>query len=132
RHPTFVLHLTLPGSFVDVNVHPQKREVRLRQEQAIRDWIVKAIQKTWVEEESFSYPVTPLAAVAPYIISEPPPPQFEWKPEPVQQQMPSMFQELPSRKIVRVLATFLGYIVVERPSYDGFSLIDQRAARSRI
>ena len=35
RYPVFVLHLTLPGSLVDVNVHPQKREVRLRQEDLI-------------------------------------------------------------------------------------------------
>src|ERR1700733_11151590 len=33
RHPVYVLHLTLPGYLIDVNVHPQKREVRLHQEQ---------------------------------------------------------------------------------------------------
>jgi len=43
RHPTFVLHLSVPGGLVDVNVHPQKREVRLRQEPIIRDLIAKAI-----------------------------------------------------------------------------------------
>src|SRR5262249_4477702 len=32
RYPVYVLHLTLPGSLVDVNVHPQKREVRLHQD----------------------------------------------------------------------------------------------------
>ena len=46
RHPVFVLHLTIPGSMVDVNVHPQKREVRLRQEQLIREIISKAVTKT--------------------------------------------------------------------------------------
>lgn len=43
RHPVFVLHLTMPGGYVDVNVHPQKREVRLRQEPLIRDLIIKAV-----------------------------------------------------------------------------------------
>jgi len=28
RFPVFVLHFTLSGSLVDVNVHPQKKEVR--------------------------------------------------------------------------------------------------------
>lgn len=44
RHPVFVLHLTIPGDLVDVNVHPQKREVRLRQEQAIKEIIVKSVE----------------------------------------------------------------------------------------
>ncbi len=38
RHPVYLLHLTLPADRVDVNVHPQKKEVRLREE-----GIVKAI-----------------------------------------------------------------------------------------
>lgn len=46
RHPVFVLHLTLNGDLVDVNVHPQKREVRLRQEQSIRELLIKGVQGT--------------------------------------------------------------------------------------
>jgi DNA mismatch repair protein MutL len=45
RHPIFVLHLTLPAALVDVNVHPQKREVRLREEEALREQIKKTIGK---------------------------------------------------------------------------------------
>ncbi len=43
RHPTFVLHLTLPNEWVDVNVHPQKREVRLREEQLIKSFIRSSV-----------------------------------------------------------------------------------------
>lgn len=45
RHPVFVLHLTIPGSYVDVNVHPQKKEVRLRQEQEIKSLITANISR---------------------------------------------------------------------------------------
>lgn len=43
RYPTFVLYLQLPGDHLDVNVHPQKREVRLRQEQQLRELLRKAV-----------------------------------------------------------------------------------------
>lgn len=45
RHPVYVLHLSLPGSLVDVNVHPQKREVRLRQEQMIKQLILQGVEE---------------------------------------------------------------------------------------
>lgn len=45
RHPVFVLHLTIPGMLVDVNVHPQKREVRLRQDFILKDMLVNAVSK---------------------------------------------------------------------------------------
>lgn len=43
RYPIFVLHLNLPGPFFDVNVHPQKKEVRLHQEQELKSLITQAI-----------------------------------------------------------------------------------------
>jgi len=45
RHPIFMLHLTLPGSLIDVNVHPQKKEVRIRQEHLIKNLLHSAVQK---------------------------------------------------------------------------------------
>lgn len=44
RHPVYILHLSIEGSLVDVNVHPQKREVRLRQEQQLKDLVIKGIE----------------------------------------------------------------------------------------
>lgn len=45
RHPVFVLHLQMPGSLLDVNVHPQKKEVRIRQDHKLKEYIIEAIQK---------------------------------------------------------------------------------------
>lgn len=45
RYPVFVCHLQIPGDLVDVNVHPQKREVRLRQEHILKEQCIKAVQQ---------------------------------------------------------------------------------------
>jgi len=42
-HPTFVLHLSLPPEWIDVNVHPTKKEIRLREEEVILKEIRKGV-----------------------------------------------------------------------------------------
>lgn len=55
RYPVFVLHLRLPGSLVDVNVHPQKKEVRLRQEHVLKELLLKSIQNA-LHQQGFEQP----------------------------------------------------------------------------
>lgn len=43
RHPIFVLHIDIPQDSVDINVHPQKKEVRFKEEQKIRKLLQKAL-----------------------------------------------------------------------------------------
>ncbi|MBA3958377.1 MAG: DNA mismatch repair endonuclease MutL [Parachlamydiaceae bacterium] len=70
RHPIFVLHLTLPGSLVDVNVHPQKREVRLRQELILREMITDAVRQA-IQKHGMS-PHHTVQAEVPFLIPEDP------------------------------------------------------------
>ena len=43
RHPIFLLNLDVPCDLVDVNVHPQKLNVRLRKEELFRNKVSEAI-----------------------------------------------------------------------------------------
>ena len=55
RHPVSFLFLTLPGSDVDVNVHPAKLEVRFRQEARVYDHLRRLFQRRL--QESLSAPM---------------------------------------------------------------------------
>ena len=72
RHPVFVLHLTLPGSLIDVNVHPQKREVRLRQEEIIRRVVLQGVERALQQMPSAaSFDVSEQPKFADMIVSTP-------------------------------------------------------------
>ncbi len=43
RHPAFVLFLEMPYAGVDVNVHPQKHEVRFRDSRSVHDFIYSTL-----------------------------------------------------------------------------------------
>ena len=49
RHPVCVLHLTVPEHEVDVNVHPTKREVRLKHAWRVLNRLERAISHTLTE-----------------------------------------------------------------------------------
>lgn len=51
RFPIFALHLSIPGSLIDVNVHPQKREIRLRSSTPIRNAVIRAIEQALLKPE---------------------------------------------------------------------------------
>ena len=159
RYPVYVLHLTIPGSIVDINVHPQKRDVRLYQEQLLRELITKGVEKSLqksgysrsmgeterpiFERPSFSqkreYPFAPLhESMASYKPSSMP----IWSPP---SNVSSQVVETPSFldqdsslnpiPPIQILTTLAGYIIVDPITFSkggGLCLVDQRAAHARI
>lgn len=145
RHPQFVLVLTVPGDLIDVNVHPQKREVRLRQNETLRTLILSGVGQVLQiapqpslqhNAAAFQYPTyTPRPLPTPSALP------WETTPEPLIRpaQQPSQINEgelFCEQKVVpKVVATIPGYCVLE--SMTGFNpsallLLDQRAAHHRV
>lgn len=161
RYPIFVLHLTIPGDLVDVNVHPQKKEVRLRQEEILKNLIQQAVQQvlekngyssmtSW-EPPSFSAEFSPSPFAVPNF-NFPKNEKFhlpDWDipmreeviaPAMIQPTPPSLFNEPSTSKNLKpppkIIGTLPGYILIDPPEeehkQDGFYIIHQRQAHCRI
>lgn len=162
RFPSFVLHLQLPGHLVDVNVHPQKKEVRLRQEQQLKEILIKAVQKALQRNQS-SLPSLPPSFSFPeneeYI-----PASFSFPKKSIVEEekweFKSNFEPLPVRTFEKretevqmplfalpnenpkVLLTFKGFVLIDSVSaklsgltkdvVGGLCLVDQKAAYARV
>lgn len=48
RHPIFVLNVSIPPEEIDVNVHPAKTAIRLKNEQGIKQIIFSALKKAFI------------------------------------------------------------------------------------
>lgn len=56
-YPRFILFLEMDPDQIDINVHPQKKEVRFRDEGAIFRKIQKAVEEAFIPKTSFAAPL---------------------------------------------------------------------------
>ncbi len=149
EYPAVFLYLYLPSEEVDVNVHPQKTEVRFRDDKAIFQLVSQALKATLAGSQpaDFHYRQNPSDSSLPYyrFESQPSrphaqPPLFiaETSPQPVYNPRSMDIGEdetdyesnHPESDLVVIGQCFDGYIIVERG--DSIWLVDQHAAHERI
>ena len=56
--PMFILHLTMPYDSVDVNVHPNKLQVRFRKEAEVQSAVAQLVKDALTDPDVFSQPET--------------------------------------------------------------------------
>lgn len=120
RYPLFVLHLTLPPDQIDVNVHPQKKEVRLSSESELGIFLLEALDKSFGKKTP---PPAPTVSLPEFVVSEAPIP-YQPKLQLEEEDLP-LFE--PKR---RVIAKVGNYLFVE--DTQGVRVVDAAAARLRL
>lgn len=153
KHPIFILHLSLPGEVIDVNVHPQKKEVRIRQEGALREILLKGVQRALQKGESECHslfaqvaePVSDNISHATYTMPSVTPTfslQSKAEKELIKEYVPlnPAYQALPQNKsspslittpplekraFPRVLNTIPSYIILDALSLEGWKVVPQ-------
>jgi DNA mismatch repair protein MutL len=114
-YPPFVLFLEIDPGEVDVNVHPQKKEVRLANESALFRQIESAVA------ESFSPP----SFSSPLVFSQTP--SFCLAEDPFPQSLPVVETPLPFEIEERALGVLDRFLLLE-----GFLLVDLAGAHARV
>ena len=128
RYPMAVINLSLPPGWVDVNVHPTKREVRFNQEPVIFNTVYGVVRRTLSEQ----MPIPELRPLPAQVSSYEQTPQASWRvaEKPILATLipEASFKGMPILRVLGQLANT--YIIAEGP--DGLYLIDQHAAHERI
>ncbi len=117
-YPPFVLFLEVSPEIVDVNVHPQKREVRFSDEGAIFRFIQEAVNKAFTPAVCFSAPVA-FTSPASFSLQEAP--------------VPFMIQDAPQEFDLvyadRPLVVMGSYLLLQQ---GALILVDLQAAHARV
>lgn len=115
-YPPFVLFLEVDPALVDVNVHPQKREVRFAQESVLFSRVEKLVSELFEEKPFFTKPLE--FEEVPFLLGEAP--AFSY---------PAIQQTLELEIPFRALYMLGKYLFLEK---DGLYLVDLQSARARI
>ena len=116
-YPSFVLFLEMDPSLVDVNVHPQKKEVRFSHESTLFSQVERFVSEMFTSKQvPFSNPLS-FEAPPPFLFAE----QFSF-PHSTQTVLPFDSPEKP-------LLVLGKYLLMEK---DGLFLVDLDGARARI
>ncbi len=138
KHPLFALHLSLDPSSIDVNVHPQKREVRFADEEWVRMLVQEAVSEALFGRRGFAPAVAmPLAFSSSSDWAEPQDDAFsKWRYAEVET-APSLALEMPESSAAVCLAVIGDVALIQPPrmvdvrlpfSRDALLLLDLRQA----
>jgi DNA mismatch repair protein MutL len=117
-YPRFVLFLEIPPDEVDVNVHPQKKEARFRDEGRIFLLVQQAVEEAFSKPVAFSEPIS-FTQPTPFSFAETfPLPAFKI----AERELDFTFQD-------RFLAVLGGYLLLQK---ENLVVVDLRAAHARI
>ena len=125
KFPTCVLHLTMPYEAVDVNVHPNKLEVRFRDEAVVAEAVEAIVRDALRDRDAFARPVpmnlTPEAVPSAPVTKKaetPPAVLFESRPAPVPEspKAPVRYDEVAPRAPIPKAAAPVPDFVVSAPA----------------
>lgn len=119
RFPSYVLHLSLPPELIDVNVHPQKREVRLRDERVLRHKIQEVVDAAFK-------PQTPQVEAFNFT---PPPFSFQ-EVATLPERAPFAPQELALESDLHILGLIGPFLIIEETK--ALKVVDLRLVRYRL
>lgn len=145
QHPFSVLILTLDPALVDCNVHPAKREVRLREPEVLRRIVFEAARSTILQARQDL--VAPVLAAPSGPVFQPSAPQqnLDWERKPISPpkdpvissgsdpaaEDPPVPETVEAADAFRLLGTLTdGYLILE--GAEGLVVMDVRAAGERI
>ena len=139
RFPVTFLFLEIDPAAVDVNIHPAKREVRFRDEYAVRQAVIDAVRQALAPVGPTFQPVTNVGwpAVGKSDALDLPVPALSAAPDPAsrsyeQTSLPVASAEVQTEegrwRVLGVIGQL--YVLIESP--EGLVLMDQHAAHERV
>ena len=137
RHPVAALSLQLPAEAVDVNVHPAKAEVRFRDAEAVRGFVISAVREALgagrtvapVPRHPPSFRFAAARASAPALAEAPALPLAA---PPAARPSPVPVPALADHPLGAARAQLLGTWILAETSDGALILVDQHAAAERI